>query len=157
MLILKCIVAVFIMVFFILARTLQLQMFNRDESNSVSIPDVKQRDIGRVQRIIYDASPLTKMALKKQRVIISKTKHKKIDCSTSAMECNSSRDCNAICAQEALCIEGMCYTAKVNSRVDCQNGGVPVSYFKDGIFNYEGCICPPTHIGRWCEILNQLY
>lgn len=157
MFILKCILAIFIVVFLILARTLLLQTFYLDESNSVLIPDAKQQDIAKVQRIIYDGSPLTKMARKKQRAIISKTEHKKIDCSTSAMECNSSQDCNAICAQEALCIEGMCYTAKVNSQINCQNGGVLVSYFKDGIFNYEGCICPPTHIGRLCEIFNEMY
>ena len=108
--------------------------------------------------VIYDNKPLNQRALKRK----NKNINVKYNCRTTIVECDSDSDCLNLCAEngnsKSECINGFCayvYNEREN-KTFCQNGGAPISYFYRGQFKYEGCICPPTFIGRFCEIPNKM-
>lgn len=102
--------------------------------------------------VIYDNKPLHRLALK----TIKKNK-KPVDCRTTIVECDRDADCHSLCAAArggSQCTNGFC--AYVEESYTCQNGGIPVSYFHRGHFNYTGCICPLNFIGRFCDVPNNM-
>lgn len=106
--------------------------------------------------VTYDNKPLHLRALKRKND--ASDEFIKYDCRTTIIECDKDSDCQKLCAENGNkreCINGFCAYV-YNTDTLCQNGGTPVSYFFKGRFNYLGCICPPTFIGRFCDIPNKM-
>lgn len=108
--------------------------------------------------VLYDNKPLNQKALKRTTT----NSRIKYDCRTTIIECNSDSDCLNLCAEnnntKNKCINGFCayvYNERENDSL-CQNGGTPISYFYRGRFEYAGCLCPPTFIGRFCDVKNKM-
>lgn len=111
-------------------------------------------DIDGTLPTIYDNKPLNRsVELKKKK---NPRANNLINCRTTIVECDEDSDCLNACAgsSNSRCIEGFC--ASYDDASFCQNGGIPVSYFNEGDFDYAGCICPETFIGRFCQIENNM-
>ena len=106
--------------------------------------------------VTYDNKPLHQRALKRK----IKNSDVKYNCRATIVECDKDSDCLNLCADsgnKSECINGFCaYVYDNDDDTFCQNGGTPVSYFFRGRFNYTGCICPATFIGRFCDIPNKM-
>ena len=101
--------------------------------------------------VTYDNKPLNVLAFKK------KTTDLQFNCRSTIIECDDHSTCQNSCSGgKSECINGFCsYVYDSNSSL-CQNGGIPISIFYRGRFDYINCICPPTHIGRFCDVQNKM-
>lgn len=120
-------------------------------TNSNKKFEMENKIMDNTMRTIYDNKPLNLQP--------SKRRNQKVDnnCRTTIVECDEDSDClNACAGGDSQCINGFCAYVYEKDNTFCQNGGIPVSYFHAGYFNYAGCICPPAFIGRFCDIPNNV-
>lgn len=105
---------------------------------------------------VYDGSTLSSPA-KKKKLYPVHFLAKKVDCHSNVVECNNDSDCQSNCLtyknHKRKCSNGLCIYN--NSKTLCENGGQIASYFSFGrIIN--GCICPESFIGQFCQIPNKM-
>ena len=96
--------------------------------------------------------------------------NKPVNCDSFLVYCQRDEDCSNMCLPinndsvttkttttviTPMCFENVCrYNYFEENKLACQNGGQPIpSFFKN--FSFE-CACPPSFIGRRCQVPNLL-
>ena len=129
-----------------------------------------------INKTFFDGFPLFYKPSKLKPPTINKIQLKKpVNCDSFLVYCQLDDDCSNMCLSinnnnnnntdsvattttttvTPVCFENVCrYKYHEENKLACQNGGQPIPSFLEN-FSFE-CACPPTFIGRRCQIPNLL-